>query len=509
MATTERHDVIHSNGRGPSEKLTWRQRMEIVPGQHRPKRLRNGAIFVAFVMIFLWIIYTKPTLPFLGPKGTTLTADLNYGANVRPGYTPVRVHGVDVGQVTSIERAPSGRGVRMKMLVLDGKGVKLHQDASLSLRWRTLLGRNMYVDVDPGSSSAPALPGNFIPRSRTSDQVELDAALEPLDANGRRAAQRMIDEFDRGFGDPRAFAGTLDTAAPALRNAARGLKPLTGTQPNDLRNLVGRTSRALGALARNEQALGGVLDHGQVALGATAARRADLAALVNTAPGALRDTRTTMSRLRVTLDTLDPLADRLKPGVGKLAPAAARAQAALHTAAPVLRDLRPTLRDLSSAVRDLDTAALAGTPSFGPLTSTIDRVRDVFLPWLHEKNPESKRPNYQDIGPAVSSVSSATSWGDKNGPVANFEAAAGENALIDSPCNTAIANPSATQQIQCELLSRALVAALTGQRPQDLKVPDSSVPRATLMPFLTGKAALTPHPFQKPLKVPSLSGRSK
>src|SRR3954447_7548953 len=276
MSTTEHQHLIHANGSGPREKLTWRQRMEIVPGRHRPKRVRNGAIFVAAVVIFLWIIYTKPTLPFLGPKGTTVTADLGYGANIRPGYTPVRVHGVDVGQVTSVKRPPSGRGVRVKLLVLDGKGVKLHQDASLSLRWRTLLGRNMYVDLDPGSPSAPALPGNFIPRSRTSDQVELDTALEPLDSSGRRAFQTMINEFDRGFSDPQAFAGTLDAAAPALRNAARGLKPLTGTQPDDLHDLVSSTSRALGALARNEQALGGVLDNGRLALGATAARRADV-----------------------------------------------------------------------------------------------------------------------------------------------------------------------------------------------------------------------------------------
>jgi virulence factor Mce-like protein len=509
MSTIERQDLTSSNGHGPRQNLTWRQRMEIVPGRHRPKRVRNGAIFVAAVMIFLWIIYTKPTLPFLGPRGTTVTADLGYGANIRPGYTPVRVHGVDVGQVTSVARPPSGRGVRVKLLVLDGKGVKLHRDASLSLRWRTLLGRNMYIDLNPGSPTAPALAGDFIPRGRSSDQVELDTALEPLNATGRRAVQTMIDEFDSGFADPRAFAGTLDAAGPALRDAARGLRPLTGTQPDDLSNLVSRTSRALGALARNEQALGGVLDNGRVAVGATAARRADLAATVNTAPAALRDTRTTMARLRGTLDALDPLADKLKPGVGRLAPAAARAQAALHTAVPLLRDLRPTLHDLSGAVRDLDTAATAGTPSFGPLTTTIDRVHDVFLPWLHATNPESRRPNYQDIGPAVASVSSATSWGDKNGPVANFEAAAGENALIDSPCTTAISNPSATQQIQCELLTRSFAAALTGQRPQDLKVPDSAVPRATLLPFLTGHAQLKPHPHQKPLHLPSLTGRAK
>jgi len=62
--------------------------------------------------------------------------------------------------------------------------------------------------------------------------------------------------------------------------------------------------------------------------------------------------------------------------------------------------------------------------------------------------------------------------------VANFEAAAGENAVVDSPCDTAIDNPTAQQAIQCELLSRAAVAALTGRRPQDVKFRNSAVPEA-------------------------------
>jgi virulence factor Mce-like protein len=486
---------------GPRENMNWRERFEIVPGQHRPKRVRNGAIFVVFVMIFLWIIYTKPKLPFLGPGGSKLTAELAYGANVRPGYTPVREHGVDIGDVTSISRASSGRGVKIVMRIT-GKGVQLHDDASLSLRWRTLLGRNIYVDVNPGSASAPALQGGFIPRSRTSDQVELDTALEPLDASGRAALQTMINEFDRGFSDPKAFSGTLDAAAPALHRLARGLPALRGSTPGDLRALVSRTSRAMGALARDEAALGGVIEHGQVALGATAARRADLAAILNTAPGALRDTRTTLTRLDGTLNALDPLAARLLPGVAKLDGAAARAQTALHAAAPLLRDLRPTFRDLSPAVGDLGSAAATGTPAFGPLTSTIDRVRDVFLPFLHAANSDNKQPNYQNIGPAVASVSTAMSWGDKNGPVGNFEAAAGENAIIDSPCKTALTNPSAAQVIQCELLSRALAAALTGRKPQDIRVNNSAAPEAKLLPFLTGKARLTRHRHLKPLRLP-------
>jgi len=50
-------------------ELTWRERLEIVPGRHKPKRVRNGAIFVVAVLIFLWIIYTKPKLPFFSGAG--------------------------------------------------------------------------------------------------------------------------------------------------------------------------------------------------------------------------------------------------------------------------------------------------------------------------------------------------------------------------------------------------------------------------------------------------------
>jgi phospholipid/cholesterol/gamma-HCH transport system substrate-binding protein len=364
----------------------------------------------------------------------------------------------------------------------------------------------MYVDLNAGSPSAPAMRDAFIPRSRTSDQVELDTALEPLGARGRSAMQTMIREFDRGMASPNAVRGTVDNVEPTMRPLAQTMKALRGTDAGtDLPRVVARTSVAMGALARDENALGRVIDNGNVTLGATAARRADLAAILNTAPASLRETRATMSRLTQTLDVVDPLADRLVPGAEKLDGAAQRTQVALNAAVPLLRDLRPTLRDLKPAVADLETTARTGTPAFAPLTSTLNRTRDVFIPWLNDKNVENKRPNYQNVGPAVASVSSATSWGDKNGPVANFEAAAGENAVVDSPCDTAIDNPTAQQAIQCELLSRAAVAALTGRRPQDVKFRNSAVPEAKLAPYLAGDRRLRADPQLKPLRI----GRTK
>jgi phospholipid/cholesterol/gamma-HCH transport system substrate-binding protein len=486
--------------------VSWRQRLEIVPGRHRPKRIRTGIIFVSVTMIFLWIIYTKPSLPFLSGGGHALSAEFAYAANVHPGYTPVRLHGVNVGEVTDVTRAPSGRGVLIKMNIADGKGVQLHTDASLSLRWRTLLGRNMYIDIDPGSTSAPALRGGFVPRTRTSSQVELDTALEPLNAQGRDALQTMIRQFDASFSDAKAIQSTLSAVAPAMRPLGGAMEALRGTEaPTDLPRVIAGTSRAAAGLARDEAALGGLIDSGRVALGVTAARSADLAATLNTAPAAMHQARTTMTRLVSTLDVLDPLANKLTPGVAKLDGAAQRAQTALNAATPMLADLRPTLQDLRPAVAKLDTAARAGAPAFGPLSSTMDRVKTTFIPWLNAKNDENKRPNYQNVGPAVASVSSATSWGDYNGPVANFEAAVGPNAFVDSPCKISLANVRSLQLIQCELVSRALTAALTGQKPQNVKVRNSAVPQNVLQPFLSGLKTLVPDPHLKPLRL----GRTK
>jgi virulence factor Mce-like protein len=457
------------------------------PGRARPNVIRTGAIFSAITLVFLWIIYTKPTI--LPSGGTTVKVELANGANIRPGYTPVRVEGVEVGQVASVERAPTHRGVLVKLKIEDGAGVEMKRDASAQLRWRTLLGRNDYIDLQPGSKSAPALGDRVIPQSATSGQVELDEVLEPLDANGRTALKTIFGEFNNGFGDPGKVGATIKAVDPALRQLAPGMRKLRGTQAGDLTNLVRSTSRALGALSHNEVALGRLVTSGRVALGVTAARRADLAGMLEQAPRAMRETRATMVRLRTTLDALDPLAKQLRPGARKLAPAALQARTTLRTLVPLLGDARPMLRDLRPAVTDVRRASVAGAPVLDGFIPTLDRVNSKFLPWLNDRNPENKLKNYQLIGPALASGSTATSWGDANGVLANFEAGVGESLVSSAlPCRTFLTDPtvSAQDKIACELLTRAFTALISGRAPNSTKLmPGSTVPMKILKPLLT------------------------
>jgi virulence factor Mce-like protein len=449
--------------------MTRKRLFEIQPGMHKPKLVRNGAIFTVLVAIFLYVIYTKPPLPLISSSATTIKADFAYAADVVPGRTPVRVLGIDVGTVTGISRMASLRGVQVTMTLKDGAGITVKRDASASLRWRTLLGLNYYVDLTPGSTSAPRLGDGVIQEGRTSSQVELDQALEPLNAQGRRALQTMIDQFDAGFADPSAVRQAIQDTAPAMQNLAAGLPGLRGTvPPQDLPALVTSTGRWIGAAARDEAALSGLIDNGAVALGVTAAQRLALGSTLDAAPDALQQTEATMARLRTTIATLNPIARQLQPGALKLARAARLALTALSAATPLLGDLKPTLAAIRPSVNALARASNAGVPVIANLTPTLDRVQTSFLPFLNRRDPETRLKEYEAVGPAVAGVSSAIAFGDQYGTLAGFEAGFGENAVAGvSPCSTNLLNPTVPRQdkVDCQALVQLLESIYTGSSP--------------------------------------------
>jgi virulence factor Mce-like protein len=439
---------------------------DIQVGRYKPKLVRTGAIFSLFAALFLFIIYTKPSIPFISGGGQTVKADFKYAADIVPGRTPVRVHGVDVGTVTGVAFNPNGPGVQVTMSV---SGVRLHSDASVNLAWRTLLGLNYYVDLSPGSPSAPQLGNTTIPESHTSSQVELDQVLEPLNATGRHALGTMIDQFDAGFSNPTAVRQTLQTAGPAMRNLATGLPGLRGTQPGtDLPQLIATTNKWMGSLAAEDATLGSMVSSGATALSVTAVNRIDLGATFDNAPNALAQTQATMIRLRSTLSTLDPIARQLEPGAVKLYRAAVEARAALSAATPLLTTLKPTLAAIRPSVNSLSSAAKAGTPVIDNLTPVLERTLTTYIPWLNSTDPETKLKEYEAVGPTVASVSSVLGYGDQYGTLAGFEAGVGENVVGGvSPCSTFLADPTVplTQKVDCTALTQLLVSLFTGTSP--------------------------------------------
>ena len=143
---------------------------------------------VAFVSAW-YLAYTKH-IPFTS-HGYELKAVFENAATLQAN-SPVRIAGVNVGKVLSVK--PEGDMTRGH----------LHRQRrrpagplrrQLTLRPRLFLEGNFFLDLTPGSPSAPDLSsGDTIPVTRTATAVQLDQVLTALQQDPERYnLQRLLD----------------------------------------------------------------------------------------------------------------------------------------------------------------------------------------------------------------------------------------------------------------------------------------------------------------------------
>src|SRR5215207_8789415 len=141
-------------------------------------RPSNTLIAIVFILVFTlgpYLAFTKH-VPFTS-YGYELKATFANSANIAKN-SPVRIAGVDVGKVIASERDGDSTTITF---TVDGSGRPVHDDAFAAIRPRIFLEGNFFVDLDPGSPSAPSLDtGGTIPISRTSTAVQLDEIFAAL-----------------------------------------------------------------------------------------------------------------------------------------------------------------------------------------------------------------------------------------------------------------------------------------------------------------------------------------
>jgi virulence factor Mce-like protein len=435
------------------------ERFETTPGEHRPRPIRNGLVFLAVLVLIAYCGFTR-SIPFLGKDGDEVKAVFASATNLHNGNL-VRVQGVDVGEVTKIERDPSGKGALVTMRVKQD-GFKLHQDAHAALYWRTLLARNMYIELNPGSNDLPKL-GGTIPLKNTETQVEFDQLLDSYDEDGRAGIRTFFQQGDKTLDGPEA-GQAIEHLGPGLKPVSPAMAALRGTQPGkDLPGLAKTAAQTLGALAKDENALGGIIDSGNMVLGVTAARRSDLAAMLQRAPASLRDTRTTLKRLRTTLDVLDPIAADLRPGLRVTDPAVDKATAALASLRTLTPKALPALKDLQPALASLRSASNQGSPLFKALDPTLARVNNEIVPFLDKTDSNTKLKNYEAIGPFFGALASSSSQFDANGHMQRFMPGQGIDSLGMLPCSITLFDPESDGQLlKCKQAISLLPQVLFG-----------------------------------------------
>ena len=156
-------------------------------------RPSNAVIAVIFILIFT----VGPYLAFTGhvpftSYGYELKATFSNGVNIATN-SPVRIAGVEVGRVISTERDGDATTVTF---TVEGKGRPIHDDAFAAIRPRIFLEGNFFVDLSPGSPSAPELgSGDTIPVSRTSTWVQIDEVLTALQAPVRADLGHLLEGY--------------------------------------------------------------------------------------------------------------------------------------------------------------------------------------------------------------------------------------------------------------------------------------------------------------------------
>ncbi len=302
------------------------------PSDHHPRmtRFRVGLLAIVLISIGVYFGFTKD-IPFT--SGYRLHAVFESSNNLRPG-SPVRIAGVNVGKVASVERYGDTHLTEITMEIGD-EGLPIREDATLKIRPRIFLEGNFFVDLRPGSPGSPVVDdGGTIGPAQTSTPVQLDELFTALQADTRADLQTVLQSFGsaltskptaaqettldpivRGKSGAEGINLSYDWSADAFEGSAMVNSALLGTQPHDLSRMFAAIADLSTKLRTRERELQELIVNFDVTAGAFAAQSGAL----QTAVGLLGPTLTTANAALESLDASFPptraFARAILPGV--------------------------------------------------------------------------------------------------------------------------------------------------------------------------------------------------
>jgi phospholipid/cholesterol/gamma-HCH transport system substrate-binding protein len=356
-----------------------------------------GVVALAVVVLILYFGFTKD-VPFT--HGFEVKGVFHSAVSIRPN-SPVRIAGVNVGKVKSVDRFED-TDLSVVTMEIDDKGLPVHKDATMAIRPRIFLEGNFFIDVKPGSPSAPTLDsGDTVPVSQTATPVQLDEVLTALQGDTRSDLQSLLDGYGealegkptasedatqdpavKGLTGAQALNKAFDDSPQALKSTAQVNEALLGTQPHDLSKLVANTAKVTRALNSREEQLKDLVTNLNVTLRATASESANLRAGIRLLPPTLATAFRALGDVDQALPPTRAFAREILPGVRET-------PATIDAAFPWVRQTKALLGpdELQGAARELrrttpSTARLIdGTVKLLPQIDLLDRCAlDVLLP---------------------------------------------------------------------------------------------------------------------------------
>jgi phospholipid/cholesterol/gamma-HCH transport system substrate-binding protein len=420
-------------------------------GRRKPRSpVAIGLIALAVIGVLVFLGWTKD-IPFTQPY--EVNAVFQSANSIRPG-SPVRIAGVDVGKVKSVE-PQEGTDAAVVVLQIDDDGLPLHADATAKIRPRIFLEGNFFVDLKTGSPSAPELEkGDTIKVTQTATPVQLDQVLTSLQSDTRQDLKDVLnslavalnsepteaededaDPSARGETAAKSFNDAYDDIPEAERSTAQVLEAFLGTEPNqDLARLIDGTARTTGALIRNENALRGLITNFNATMAAFASESGNLRTSIRELPTTLTSANRALASLNEAFPSTRAFAREIIPGVRET-------PATIEAALPWIDQARPLM-----GRRELGGLAAELSPASEDLAKLTDRLlvllpqtdlaskcaRDIILPVgdvVIEDEFTTGVENYKEFFYTLVGLSGEGQNFDGNGMMVRFQPGGGTQSV--------------------------------------------------------------------------------
>jgi hypothetical protein len=206
---------------------------------------------------------------------------------------------------------------------LDDNALPIHDDATFAIRPRIFLEGNFFVDVHPGSPSAPVAPDNHtFPIQSGSAPVQFDQVLGSLQANTRANLQVLLRQYGKAiYVSGASFNRSIRYWQPAYESSAQVAHDFLGLQPHDLSNWINDMGTVADAIDAHPQNLQNLITDFDTTANAFDRQRTALAASVAELPQTLAVGTPALRAVNRALPPLTALAHALLPGVKSAGPA--------------------------------------------------------------------------------------------------------------------------------------------------------------------------------------------
>ena len=368
---------------------------------------KAGLVALIVIVVACYFGFTKSN-PFADKF--ELSAAFRTANDIKPG-SAVRVAGVNIGKVKEVEtidpasqlgRRGAGAIVHME---LEENGLPIKADARMKIRPRIFLEGNWFVDISPGSPSAPELPeGATIPVQQTAAPVQFGQVLTALQSDTRQDLQVVLDEYGRALanGGARGYNRSIKYWTKAFRDSAIVNEAMLGLEPHDLSGYLKGAARFAEGLDRNPRALKSLLTDLATTADAFASEEANLSAAIRELPRTLIAGRSALGELNDAFPSLRRFVAEMRPAVRAAGPS-------LDLTLPLVKQLRGFIReeelkgfvrDLRPVVPNLTELNEGGVPLQKELRLLSSCANEVLTPWRNstvpDKNFPASGPVYQE-----------------------------------------------------------------------------------------------------------------